>query len=48
MSEGITVRGVTFTYPGGETPILRGVDLTVAPGEFYSLIGPRAAASPLC
>ena len=40
MSEGITVRGVTFTYPGGEAPILRGVDLTVAPGEFYSLIGP--------
>ena len=38
--EGIEIRGVTFTYPGGTTPVLQGVDLTVAPGEFYSLIGP--------
>ncbi|MCZ7415925.1 MULTISPECIES: ABC transporter ATP-binding protein [unclassified Streptomyces] len=34
---GITVDGVSFGYPG--RPVLRGVDLRVAPGDLVALIG---------
>jgi ATP-binding cassette subfamily B protein len=41
----VAVRGrlrferVGFTYPGSATPVLRGVDLTVEPGETVALVG---------
>ena len=35
----ITCNGLTFTYPGRETPALRDIDLTVAPGEFVVVCG---------
>jgi ATP-binding cassette subfamily B protein len=31
--------GVEFRYPGGEAPILRNIDLTVAPGETIAIVG---------
>jgi len=36
----ISLRGVTFTYPGREAPVLRGFDLEVRPGERVALVGP--------
>lgn len=32
--------GVTFTYPGAETPAVRDVSLAVAPGQTVALVGP--------
>jgi ATP-binding cassette, subfamily B, bacterial len=34
---------VWFTYPGGERPVLRGVDLTIEPGETVALVGATGA-----
>ncbi len=35
----LALRGVTFSHPGREQ-VLRGVDLTLAPGETVALVGP--------
>lgn len=35
----LTLRGVRFAYPGADREVLRGVDLTVAPGETVALVG---------
>lgn len=35
----LVFRGVRFAYPGADREILRGVDLTVAPGETVALVG---------
>ena len=37
----IELRGVTFGY--GDTPLLRDVDLTIAPGERVAIFGPNGA-----
>ncbi len=37
---GIEIHNLYFTYPGADSPSLRGVDLRVKAGEFLSLIGP--------
>jgi ATP-binding cassette subfamily B protein len=34
---------VWFTYPGGERAVLRGVDLTIEPGETVALVGATGA-----
>ncbi|MER7169667.1 ABC transporter ATP-binding protein [Micromonospora sp. NPDC000207] len=35
----LVFEGVTFGYPGAPAPVLRGVDLTVEPGETLALVG---------
>ncbi len=35
----LSLRDVWFTYPDADTPVLRGVDLEVAPGETVALVG---------
>ena len=41
----ILVRGVKKSYGSGETavPVLRGVDMTVAAGEFVAVLGPSGS-----
>jgi ATP-binding cassette subfamily B protein len=39
----LVVTGLTFAYPGTDTPALRGVDLTVGAGERVALVGPTGA-----
>ena len=40
---GLTLRGVTFTYPGAEAPVLRDVDLDARPGRTLAVIGSTGA-----
>ncbi|MEI2610201.1 MAG: ABC transporter ATP-binding protein [Candidatus Promineifilaceae bacterium] len=35
----ISIQGVTFTYPGATTPVLRDLNLEITPGEFVAIIG---------
>ena len=35
----IVVDDLTFQYPGGDEPVLRGADLTVESGEFTAIVG---------
>ena len=39
----LEIRGVHFSYPGAEAPVLRGVDLVARPGETTAVIGPTAS-----
>ncbi len=41
MTPALEARGVRFDWPG--RPVLRGIDLSVAPGEFRVVIGPNGA-----
>ena len=40
---GLTMRGVTFSYPGAETPVLRDIDLDARPGRTLAVIGSTGA-----
>ena len=37
--QGFAIKGCSFFY--GETPVLREIDLDLAPGKFYGLVGPN-------
>lgn len=39
----IAFRNVTFSYPGADAPVLKGVDLTIKAGEHLSVVGLNGA-----
>ncbi|HVT25876.1 MAG TPA: ABC transporter ATP-binding protein [Rhizomicrobium sp.] len=41
--EAVSIRGVSYTFAGSHRAILKGVDLTLAKGEFVILTGPSGA-----
>ena len=40
---GVTFEGVSFTYPGGSSAVLRDVSLCIQPGELLALVGENGA-----
>lgn len=43
LGGGVVFDGVTFTYPGGVSPALESVSLTLRPGELVALVGENGA-----
>lgn len=43
MQEGIVLENVQFGYPGATEDVLKGVDLTIKPGERIALVGENGA-----
>ena len=43
IREGFEFRDVHFTYPGGETPILKGISFTLKAGEKMAFVGQNGA-----
>ncbi len=39
----LEVRDLTFTYPGGDEPAVRGMDFAVGSGEIFGFLGPSGA-----
>src|SRR5690606_475251 len=35
----LSMQGVCYCYPGSQVPVLRQIDLTLAPGEIVALVG---------
>lgn len=40
LNGAVDCRGLTFQYAFGEAPVLAGVDLSIAPGEYVAITGP--------
>ena len=38
-TDSIIIDDLTFEYPGGDEPVLRGIDLRIDPGEFTAVVG---------
>jgi ATP-binding cassette subfamily B protein len=43
LREGITLTGVGFSYPGTDTPVIRGIDLTIPAGATVAVVGDNGA-----
>lgn len=43
LREGIRFENVSFQYRAGDAPVLKGVDLTIRPGEVVALVGENGA-----
>jgi subfamily B ATP-binding cassette protein MsbA len=43
IERGLAFERVGFTYPGGEAPALREIELEIRPGETLALVGPSGA-----
>ncbi|WP_373539108.1 ABC transporter ATP-binding protein [Chamaesiphon sp.] len=41
--QGIQIKGLTFTYPGGDRPTLNDINLNILPGEMLVLVGENGA-----
>ncbi|MDX9706336.1 MAG: lipid A export permease/ATP-binding protein MsbA [Azospira sp.] len=39
VSGRIEIRGLSFTYPGGEQPVLHDIDLDLEPGQMVAIVG---------
>lgn len=39
----LTIHGLQFTYPGGDEPVLRNIDLEVEAGQTVALVGPSGS-----
>ena len=39
VKTGIECKGLEFTYPGSTSPAIKGIDLTLSPGEVIALVG---------
>jgi len=45
----VTLRNVSFTYPGSARPVLKNINLDVRPGEMIAFVGPSGAGkTTLC
>ena len=43
LREGVALRNISFTYPGGTAPVLSRIDLEIRPGETVALVGENGA-----
>lgn len=43
LSDAISVEGISFTYPGNQTPAIRDVTFKINKGEIIALVGPNGA-----
>jgi ATP-binding cassette, subfamily C, bacterial len=43
LRSSVRLENVWFTYPGGQFPALRGIDLTIAAGKTTAIVGPSGA-----
>lgn len=43
VKDRIEFRDVVFTYPGSETPVLRGANLTIKAGQTIAVVGPNGS-----
>ena len=43
IRDGVALRNMSFTYPGGTAPVLSSIDLEIRPGETVALVGENGA-----
>ena len=43
IREGVALRNMSFTYPGGTAPVLSSIDMEIRPGETVALVGENGA-----